>query len=143
MDREGSWWMSERSSGGGKGAGKGLQTEYEFTLPRGYVDTSGDLHRKGVMRLATAIDEIAPLRDPRVRANQAYLTVVLLARVVTQLGTLSDVSTGVIEGLFSADVAFLQDFYQRINEPGGLKATVTCPSCDHTFDVDVTPTGGS
>src|SRR5215207_7761967 len=94
---KGSWWMSERSSGGGEGAGKGLQTEYEFTLPRGYVDPSGDLHRKGVMRLATAIDEIAPLRDPRVRANQAYLTVVLLARVVTQLGTLSDVSTGVIE----------------------------------------------
>src|SRR5215208_1295937 len=123
--------------GGRKSPGLGLQTEYEFTLPRGYVDAGGDLHRKGVMRLATAIDEIAPLREPRVRANQAYLTIVLLARVVSKLGTLADVNTGVIEGLFSADVAFLQDFYQRINEPGALKATVTCPSCDHTFEVDV------
>ena len=136
--------MGERASGSGKGSGGvGLQTEYEFTLPRGYVDSVGDLHRKGTMRLATAIDEIAPLRDPRVRANQAYLTVVLLARVVTKLGTLADVNTGVIEGLFSADVAFLQDFYQRINEPGGLTATVTCPSCNHTFETDVTPAGGS
>src|SRR3954467_10775048 len=99
--------MSERSSGGDRGSGGvGLQTEYEFTLPRGYVDSGGDLHRKGVMRLATALDEIAPLRDPRVRANQAYLTVVLLARVITKLGTLADVNTGVIEALFSADVAF-------------------------------------
>lgn len=136
--------MSERSPRGGRsGAGIGLQTEYEFTLPRGFVDAGGDLHRTGVMRLATAIDEIAPLRDPRVRANQAYLTIVLLARVVTKLGTLADVNTGVIEGLFSADVAFLQDFYQRINEPGGLKVNVTCPSCDHTFEVDVLPSGES
>jgi hypothetical protein len=120
-----------------------LQTEYEFTLPRGYVDSGGDLHRTGVMRLATAIDEIAPLRDPRVRANQAYLTIVLLARVISKLGTLPDVNTGVIEGLFSADVAFLQDFYQRINEPGALKVGVTCPSCSHTFEVDVLPAGES
>src|SRR5215211_4702041 len=103
--------MAERSGRGAKrSAGIGLQTEYEFTLPRGYVDSSGDLHRKGVMRLATAMDEIAPLRDPRVRANQAYLTILLLARVVTKLGTLADVNTGVVEGLFSADLAFLQDF---------------------------------
>lgn len=136
--------MSERSTKGSKGAARiGLQTEYEFTLPRGYVDAGGDLHRTGVMRLATAIDEIAPLRDPRVRANQAYLTIVLLARVVTKLGTLPDVNSGVIEGLFSADVAFLQDFYQRINEPGALKINVTCPSCDHSFDVDVLPSGES
>jgi len=136
--------MVERAGRGGKGAGGiGLQTEYEFTLPRGFVDSSGDLHRTGVMRLATAIDEIAPLRDPRVRANQAYLTIVLLARVVTRLGTLPDVNTGVIEGLFSADVAFLQDFYQRINEPGVMKVGVTCPSCNHTFEVDVLQTGES
>lgn len=133
--------MSERGSR--KSAGIGLQTEYEFTLPRGYVDPGGDLHRTGVMRLATAIDEIAPLRDPRVRANQAYLTIVLLARVVTKLGTLADVSTGVIEGLFSADLAFLQDFYQRINEPGALRVTATCPSCNTSFEVDVLPTGES
>src|SRR5436189_3127021 len=118
--------MAERGSGK-RSAGIGLQTEYEFTLPRGYVDSSGDLHRTGVMRLATAIDEIAPLRDPRVRANQAYLTVVLLARVITKLGTLADVNSGVVEGLFSADLAYLQDFYQRINEPGAAKIAGTCP----------------
>jgi hypothetical protein len=128
---------------GRKSPGIGLQTEYEFTLPRGYVDSSGDLHRTGVMRLATAIDEIAPLRDPRVRANQAYLTVVLLARVITKLGTLADVNTGVIEGLFSADLAYLQDFYQRINEPGASKITVTCPSCSTSFEVDFLPSGES
>jgi hypothetical protein len=128
---------------GSKSADIGLQTEYAFTLPRGYVDQDGTLHREGVMRLATAIDEIAPLRDPRVRANQAYLTIVLLARVVSRLGSLPDVNTGIIEGMFSADLAFLQDFYQRINEPGALKVAVTCPQCSHNFDVDVLPTGES
>lgn len=99
-----------RSSGGG------LQTEFEFTLPRGYVDSSGTLHKKGRMRLATAMDEIAPLRDPRVRANQAYLVIILLARVITQLGSVEIIDTGVIENLFSADLAYLQDFYRKINE---------------------------
>jgi hypothetical protein len=94
----------------------GLQTEFEFTLPRGYVSPDGSLHKKGKMRLATAIDEIAPLRDPRVRANQAYLVIILLARVITQLGGVEVIDTGVIENLFSADLAFLQDFYRRINE---------------------------
>ena len=96
--------------------GGGLQTEFEFTLPRGYVDHEGTLHRKGKMRLATAMDEIAPLRDPRVRANQAYLVIILLARVITQLGTVEVIDTGAIENLFSADLAFLQDFYRKINE---------------------------
>jgi hypothetical protein len=94
----------------------GLQTEYEFTLPRGYVGSDGTLHRKGRMRLATAIDEIAPLRDPRVRANQAYLVIILLARVITKLGNLEVIDTGVVENMFSADLAYLQDFYRRINE---------------------------
>jgi len=94
----------------------GLQTEFEFTLPRGYVGPDGTLHRKGRMRLATAIDEIAPLRDPRVRANQAYLVIILLARVITKLGTLEVIDTGLIENLFSADLAYLQDFYRQINE---------------------------
>ena len=93
-----------------------LQTEFEFTLPRGYVGPDGTLHRHGRMRLATAIDEIAPLRDPRVRANQAYLVIILLARVVTKLGNIEVIDTGVIENLFSADLAYLQDFYRRINE---------------------------
>ncbi|HET8522070.1 MAG TPA: hypothetical protein VFL82_02485 [Thermomicrobiales bacterium] len=123
--------------------GGGLQTEYKFTLPRGYVDSDGTLHREGTMRLATAIDEIAPLRDPRVRANQAYLTIVLLARVVSRIGGLPDVNTAVIEGLFSADLAFLQDFYQRINEPGASTVEVTCPQCSHSFEVDILPAGES
>src|SRR5579863_4627667 len=93
-----------------------LQTEFEFVLPRGYIDSHGTLHKKGKMRLATAMDEIAPLRDPRVRANQAYLIIILLARVVTQLGTVDVIDTGVIENLFSADLAYLQDFYREINE---------------------------
>lgn len=94
----------------------GLQTEFEFSLPRGYVDNEGTLHKKGRMRLATAMDEIAPLRDPRVRANQAYLVIILLARVITQLGTVEVIDTGVVENMFSADLAFLQDFYRKINE---------------------------
>jgi len=102
-----------RSAGGG-----GLQTEFEFTLPRGYVDGNGTLHKKGRMRLATAMDEIAPLRDPRVRSNQAYLVIILLSRVITQLGTVDVIDTGVVENLFSADLAYLQDFYRRINEVG-------------------------
>jgi len=97
-------------------ARSGLQTEFEFILPRGYVAPDGSLHRKGRMRLATAMDEIAPLRDPRVKANQAYLVIILLARVVTQLGDVEVIETGVIENLFSADLAFLQDFYRKINE---------------------------
>ncbi|BDI34276.1 hypothetical protein CCAX7_63270 [Capsulimonas corticalis] len=94
----------------------GLQTEFEFTLPRGYVAPDGTLHRKGRMRLATAMDEIAPLRDPRVKANQAYLVIILLARVITQLGTVEVIETGVIENLFSADLTYLQNLYRRINE---------------------------
>jgi len=120
-----------------------LQTEFEFTLPRGYVDNQGDLHRHGTMRLATAMDEIAPLRDPRVAANQAYLSVILLARVVTKLGNLSDVNTSIIEKLFSADFAFLQDFYRRINEDGTSKLATTCPQCSHKFEVDFGQLGGS
>jgi hypothetical protein len=100
----------------------GLQTEFEFTLPRGYVGPDGTLHKKGRMRLATALDEIAPLRDPRVKANQAYLVIILLARVITQLGTVEVIDTGVVENLFSADLAFLQDFYRSINEIGEEKA---------------------
>lgn len=94
----------------------GLQTEFDFVLPRGYVGPDGQLHRKGRMRLATAMDEIAPLRDPRVRSNQAYLVIILLSRVITKLGNVDVIDTGVVENLFSADLAYLQDFYRKINE---------------------------
>jgi hypothetical protein len=119
-----------------------LQTEFEFTLPRGYVDKDGNVHRQGVMRLATALDEIAPLRDPRVTGNQAYLAVIILARVITKLGSLPDVNTGIIEKLFSADFAYLQDFYRRVNENGTAKVATKCPECNHGFEVDLGNPGG-
>jgi hypothetical protein len=118
-----------------------LQTEFAFELPRGYVDDQGNVHRRGVMRLATARDEIIPLRDPRVRDNEAYLTVLLLERTITRLGELSSVHAGVIERLFAADIAFLQDLYRRINQEGHTLAAVTCPSCGHDFQVDVAGDG--
>jgi hypothetical protein len=93
----------------------GFQTEIEFELPKGYVDEGGTLHRRGVMRLATAADEILPLRDPRVQQNEAYLAVIVLARVITRLGSLSDISTSVIEGLYASDLAHLERLYERIN----------------------------
>lgn len=92
-----------------------LQTEYPFTLPKGYVDGGGAVHRDGLMRLATARDEIEPLRDLRVQDNEAYLTVVILARVITKLGSLPSVNTNVIEGMFASDLAYLQDLYGIIN----------------------------
>jgi len=114
-----------------------LQTEFEFELPRGFVDDSGTVHRDGIMRLATARDELVPLADDRVRENPNYLTVVILGRVVTSLGTLNDVHAGIIEKMFASDVAFLQDLYRRINQEGHTRAAVKCPSCSHDFAVDV------
>jgi hypothetical protein len=114
-----------------------LRTEFPFELPRGYVDGSGTVHRSGVMRLATGRDELVPLRDDRVRENPAYLSVVLLARVVTRIGTIEDVHAGIVENMFATDVAFLQDLYRRVNQEGHTRAGVTCPSCQHSFAVDV------
>lgn len=112
-------------------------TEYSFTLPRGYIDTDGNVHVKGTMRLATAADEIIPLKDPRVRQNPDYLSIILLARVVTKLGSLPMVDTAVIERLLIADLAFLQDFYQRINAIEPAKLNVVCPHCGHRHEVEV------
>lgn len=118
-----------------------MQTEFPFELPRGYVDRDGNVHRQGMMRLATAMDEIAPLRDMRVRANEAYLAVLLLSRVVTRLGELDPVTPQVIESLFAADMAYLQDFYRRINEVGANVVEVTCPQCGTAFAQEVVPLG--
>jgi hypothetical protein len=126
----------EVGSDGGRSA-PALRTEFPFELPRGYVDESGTVHRSGVMRVATARDELIPLRDDRVRENPAYLTVVLLGRVVTRLGTVTDVHAGIIEDLFASDVAFLQDLYRRVNSEGHTRAAVSCPACRHQFDVDI------
>jgi hypothetical protein len=120
-----------------------VRTEFAFTLPVGYVTGDGTAHRGGRMRLATARDEIMPLRDPRVRENEAYLTVILLSRVITSLGTLGSVDPGVVEGMFAADLAFLQDLYRRINSEGHTRAGVSCPACRHEFTVDVAASPGS
>jgi hypothetical protein len=118
-----------------------LRTTFAFELPLGLVDDAGVVHRTGEMRLATARDEILPLRDPRVRDNEAYLTVLLLSRVVTSLDGVPSVTPGVIEGLFAPDLAFLQDLYRRVNQEGHTHASITCPSCGSEFTVDVA--GGS
>ena len=120
-----------------------LQTEYDFVLPRGYVDKEGTLHRTGVMRLATAGDEILPMKDPRVKQNPAYLAVIVLSRVITRLGDVEMLTPKVVEELFSADVAYLQDFYQRINQNGSAEITAKCPKCESTFEVDTLPFGAS
>ncbi|MFF9454688.1 hypothetical protein [Streptomyces flaveolus] len=117
-----------------------LVTEFPFELPRGYVDESGTVHRDGVMRLSTARDELVPLRDVRVQENPAYLSVVLLGRVITRLGTLPMVHDGIVENMFASDLAFLQDFYRQINAEGHTRAAVQCPHCSEPFEVEL---GGS
>lgn len=119
-----------------------LITEIEFELPKGYVDSDGTLHRSGTMRLATAADEIYPLKDPRVQNWPAYLIVILLSRVVTRLGGLSDINPGVIEGLFSEDLAHLQDLYNRVNGLTPHLVESTCPHCGHSVTVEVPLLGG-
>jgi len=114
-----------------------LVTTFGFVLPLGLVDPRGELQRDGEMRLATARDEILPLRDPRVRDNEAYLTVLLLSRVVTRIGSVEPVTPATIESLFAPDLAFLQDIYRRINQEGHTHAAVTCPGCGSEFTVDV------
>ncbi len=113
-----------------------LQTEFEFLLPRGYVDPEGNLHRKGIMRLATARDEIEPLNDPRVKTNELYLGLLMLARVVTKLGTLPAVSSEIIEDLFASDYSYLQDMYLRVNDSGNIIET-QCPKCATRFALDL------
>jgi hypothetical protein len=109
----------------------GFRTELEFDLPKGYLDDAGTLHRRGVMRLATAADEILPLRDPRVQSNEAYLAVIVLARVIIRLGTLPDIHTGIIEGLYASDLAYLQRLYEKFNaaeEPEPASTLTAAPS---------------
>jgi hypothetical protein len=119
-----------------------LQTEFEFTLPCGFVDERGTLHRQGVMRRATALDEVEPLADPRVRANEAYLTILLLSRVVARLGTLARVDACVIERLFASDYAFLQELYAQVNAADGGSVAVSCPRCGGQYDATLVTSGG-
>ena len=116
-----------------------FQTEFAFELPKGYIDGNGTLHKKGMMRLATAGDEIIPMKDPRVQQNPSYITIILLARVITKLGDLSHVDTRVIENLFTADLAFLQDMYQKINEMDNYMIKSIC--CGEEIEI-AWPFGG-
>jgi hypothetical protein len=115
-----------------------MQTEIAFTLPRGYMDPRGVLHREGRMRLATARDEIEPLREVEVRQNQAYLSVLLLTRTITSIGDITDITPELVEGLFAADFDHLQRLYERLNSDGDAVGVVSCPSCAHRFEVDLT-----
>lgn len=115
--------------------------EFEFELPRGYVDDQGTVHQNGKMRLATALDEIEPLNDPRVQANEAYLVILLLSRVVLRLGDLPAVTPQVIEGLYASDLAYLQDIYQRLNAPSNIVVGAVCPNCSTQFQIQVAPLG--
>lgn len=118
-----------------------FQTEFEFSLPKGYVDGEGNLHKNGIMRLATAADEILPLKDARVQSNPAYLTVILLSRVITKLGNIQGINTKIVEDLFASDLSYLQDFYGRINANGTGKITTICPKCEQQFEVEVESQG--
>lgn len=115
-----------------------MQTQVEFTLPRGYVDEKGEVHRVGTMRLATARDEIEPLREIDVRQNSAYLTVLLLARTVTRIGSITQVTPALVENLFATDFDHLQRLYERINSDGEAVGVVSCPQCSFRFEVDLT-----
>lgn len=117
-----------------------IQTEYEFTLPRGYIDKEGNLHKSGVMRLANAADEILPMKDPRVQSNPAYLSIILLSRVITKLGELKDVNPGVVEQLFIGDLTYLQEFYRQVNGDGST-LPVKCPKCGEGFEWEISSPG--
>lgn len=118
-----------------------LKTEFDFELPMGYVDKDGNLHKKGTMRLATAMDEITILNDMRVQNNEVYVVIVLLARVITGLGSLTDVNTNVIENLFAADLTYMQEFYRQINEEGNTQREYVCPHCEKPFQLDISTLG--
>ncbi len=114
-----------------------LQTEFDFSLPCGYVDERGNLHRHGTMRRATALDEVEPLRDARVRANEAYLTILLLSRVITRLGDFRAVTPSIVEQLFATDFTYLQDLYLRVNGAGPSLVETQCPTCGTRFNLDL------
>ncbi len=118
-----------------------LRTEFEFTLPCGYVDAQGTLHRDGAMRLATALDEVEAMGEARRRANDAYATIALLGRVVTRLGDVAPVTAAVIGGLFSADFVYLQELFVRANDAGGPVAESECPACGTRFALDLAAEG--
>ncbi|GMB10871.1 MAG: phage tail assembly protein [Candidatus Improbicoccus devescovinae] len=114
-----------------------FETLYDFTLPKGYIDHEGNIHKDGKMRLASAVDEIIPLNDQRVKLNPGYLSILLLERVIVKLGKLPKISANIIENLFTSDMTYLQDLYQRINSIEPQVFGTSCPSCNHSFSVNV------
>ncbi len=118
-----------------------IQTEFDFLLPRGYIDGAGQVQREGRMRLATALDEIESIQDPRVQANEAYLPVVLLSRVITRLGSLESVTPLVVEKMFASDLAYLEDLYMRLNSQEDIVLSSVCPNCSARIEVQVSPLG--
>ena len=120
-----------------------LITEFDFTLPRGLIDNEGTVHRQGVMRLATAKDEIMVQKDRRTQESDAYYTLVMFSRVITHLGTLSEITTEVMENLFSLDLGYLREFYNRINQQGNVEIPVYCPKCSDRFTTELQLSGES
>jgi hypothetical protein len=116
-----------------------MQTLFEFNLPRGYLEASGVVHKQGSMRLATAGDEIQSIGHPQVQANESYLPVILLSRVITRLGSLEEVTPQVVEGLFASDLAYLEDLYMRLNTYTSVALEATCPHCQRSFEIQVAP----
>jgi hypothetical protein len=114
-----------------------VRTEVPFTLPVGLLDGRGVVHRDGLMRLATARDELEPLRDAVVRGHAAYLSVLLLARTVTRIGTITEVTPELLESMYAADFDHLQRVYERINAAGDAVGVVDCPHCGRDFEIDL------
>ena len=118
-----------------------MQTEFEFTLPRGYIDKQGRVYRNGRIRLATAHDEVEAVQHPQVQAHPAYLPLVLLARVILHLGSLETITPQLVENLFAADLSYLQDLYLRLNSTHSVLVSATCPHCTQKFQLQVAPLG--
>lgn len=116
-------------------------TEFNFILPRGLLDTEGNLHRHGVMRLATAKDEIMVQKNRAAQDNSSYAVIVMLSRVITKLGTLTEITPELLENLFSKDLAYLREFYNRINQQGDAYIPVQCPQCQSQFQVELALAG--
>ncbi len=129
--------VAEPASPAADAGAEPLRTEFPFVLPRGYVDAGGTVHREGTMRLATARDEIEPLRQVEVRQNEAYLSVLLLARTITRIGDHTEITPDMVEDLFAADFDHLQRLYERINTDGEAVGVVACPDCRQEFEVDL------
>ncbi|BBD61858.1 hypothetical protein NIES2109_46930 [Nostoc sp. HK-01] len=120
-----------------------IQTEFNFTLPRGLLDADGNLHRQGVMRLATAKDEIIVQKNRAAQENTAYAAIAILSQVITCLGDLTTITPDLLENLFSRDLAYLREFYNRINQQGDAEIPVQCPQCQTNFQVELALSGES